>query len=583
MSSSSSRSFVWPKDSAEQVRFWIPNEWKIVGPQFCCLTYDPEERLLKVVAACDDNDQKEEVLHVIDPDDMIGVKLEVQLREGSNVETKKDEQDTKDDATPRRATNEPANDTLSDTQGQATLHLYCYPRCDYSKGSWLSYCGITSYQHPVRRPTYQRPASSDGDSSQRPAARVAHFQSLVLAPVKDMSQVSSLVSALQQLASDRSLQEKRPTFLILVNPHSGPRKNGWTLCRDTVRPMLEEAGIDTYVVVTAHAKHATELVLQQGLAACVNKESGQEDKDDTPDQSFHETAEFAKKDVSEYDGMVIIGGDGTIHEVINGIQQRADCDTLWKTLKIGVVGCGTGNGLATSIAYASQEAYGPIGETLIICKGQTTFSDISTYQTRNHSYTSFLTFTWAMVADIDIESEQIHWMGETRFDVWAVLRILFLRTYKAKLSYLPPNASSSKNDNSIQSPKNLTLPALSDPVPENWITMEDDFILLWASQVTHASMTNIPSPESTFDDGLFRIFIVRGHVTRLQLIRMLLSLESGGHRHLPGAEFIDCVAYRLEPQSPGSFNDIDGEAVEDGPIQGVVQPQTMQIFCRSSK
>ena len=391
MSSSSSRSFVWPKDSAEQVRFWIPNEWKIVGPQFCCLTYDPEERLLKVVAACDDNDQKEEVLHVIDPDDMIGVKLEVQLREGSNVETKKDEQDTKDDATPRRATNEPANDTLSDTQGQATLHLYCYPRCDYSKGSWLSYCGITSYQHPVRQPTYQRPASSDGDSSQRPAARVAHFQSLVLAPVEDMSQVSSLVSALQQLASDRSLQEKRPTFLILVNPHSGPRKNGWTLCRDTVRPMLEEAGIDTYVVVTAHAKHATELVLQQGL------------------------------------------------------------------------------------------------------------------------------------------------------------------------------------------------PALSGPVPENWITMEDDFILLWASQVTHASMTNMPSPESTFDDGLFRIFIVRGHVTRLQLIRMLLSLESGGHRHLPGAEFIDCVAYRLEPQSPGSFNDIDGEAVEDGPIQGVVQPQTMQIFGRSSK
>ena len=44
-------------------------------------------------------------------------------------------------------------------------------------------------------------------------------------------------------------------------------------------------------------------------------------------------------------------------------------------------------------------------------------------------------------------------------------------------------------------------------------------------------------------------------------------------------EFIKCSAYRLEPISDGSFNDLDGEVIESGPIQGYVMPSAVEAFC----
>jgi diacylglycerol kinase family enzyme len=56
-------------------------------------------------------------------------------------------------------------------------------------------------------------------------------------------------------------------------------------------------------------------------------------------------------------------------------------------------------------------------------------------------------------------------------------------------------------------------------------------------------------------------------------------METGGHGDMHGVEFIKCTAYRMEPLSQGSFNDIDGEVVESGPIQGKVLPGAIQVFC----
>ena len=80
---------------------------------------------------------------------------------------------------------------------------------------------------------------------------------------------------------------------------------------------------------------------------------------------------------------------------------------------------------------------------------------------------------------IDIESEVLRFLGETRYDVWGVWRVLSLRRYRARLSYLP----------SSQDAITDYLPALSEPVPSNWQTIEDNFYVFWASQVSHASVS----------------------------------------------------------------------------------------------
>lgn len=50
---------------------------------------------------------------------------------------------------------------------------------------------------------------------------------------------------------------------------------------------------------------------------------------------------------------------------------------------------------------------------------------------------SFLSVGWGFIADIDIESERLRSIGYQRFTVWSVHRLISLRTYHGKVSYLP--------------------------------------------------------------------------------------------------------------------------------------------------
>ena len=70
--------------------------------------------------------------------------------------------------------------------------------------------------------------------------------------------------------------------------------------------MLGESGVDHDVLVTQHARHATEsmeMIRNQ-------KRSGDE------------------KDVSEYDGIVMMGGDGIIMEILQGLKTQNDYDAI---------------------------------------------------------------------------------------------------------------------------------------------------------------------------------------------------------------------------------------------------------------
>jgi hypothetical protein len=49
----------------------------------------------------------------------------------------------------------------------------------------------------------------------------------------------------------------------------------------------------------------------------------------------------------------------------------------------------------------------------------------------------FEALMWALISDIDIESESMRWMGANRFVFGAVKRIMALRHYPGKLLYAP--------------------------------------------------------------------------------------------------------------------------------------------------
>jgi len=86
------------------------------------------------------------------------------------------------------------------------------------------------------------------------------------------------------------------------------------------------------------------------------------------------------------------------------------------------------------------------------------------------------------------------------------------------------------------------------------------------------------APQKRFGDGVFHVLLIRNTVSRYRLARILLGLETGSHVDMPGVEWIECTAYRLEPaDESASYNDLDGEVIERGPIEGSIY--YMLLWC----
>lgn len=46
-----------------------------------------------------------------------------------------------------------------------------------------------------------------------------------------------------------------------------------------------------------------------------------------------------------------MGGDGILFEVVNGMMERVDWETAFRQVKLGIIPCGSGNGLAKAISH----------------------------------------------------------------------------------------------------------------------------------------------------------------------------------------------------------------------------------------
>lgn len=106
-------------------------------------------------------------------------------------------------------------------------------------------------------------------------------------------------------------------LLILLNPKSGSGK-ARDMFHHQVVPVLNEAEIPYDLYVTKHSHYAFDFI--------------------------------RKRDLSVWSGIVAIGGDGLFHEILNGLLKRLDWESVIN-ISLGIVPCGSGNGLARSIAH----------------------------------------------------------------------------------------------------------------------------------------------------------------------------------------------------------------------------------------
>ena len=104
---------------------------------------------------------------------------------------------------------------------------------------------------------------------------------------------------------------------------------------------------------------------------------------------------------------------------------------------IGFIPGGSANGLVKSVLSYAGEDYGIENAAFIAAKGRTVKMDLTEIEAeyQKEKVYSFLSTFWGVLADCDINSEVLRWMGSARFSVWGALRVICPREYPGSIYY----------------------------------------------------------------------------------------------------------------------------------------------------
>ena len=135
--------------------------------------------------------------------------------------------------------------------------------------------------------------------------------------------------------------------------------------------------------------------------------------------------------LEDYRGIIVVSGDGLVYEVINGLMDRDDWEVAIKT-PVGQLPGGSANALSICVSYLSDECYTNLtlenfatSMAFNLVKSQPQPMDLISIQLcDNRIIHSFLSIEWAIIGDVDLESENYRFLGGYRFLFGVLNRIL---------------------------------------------------------------------------------------------------------------------------------------------------------------
>ena len=405
----------------------------------------------------------------------------------------------------------------------------------------------------------------------------------------------------QELASSQWHHKRK--LLVLINPVGGVG-NSTTLYTQYVRPVFQRCtGTIDYaqstIRTTTHPQHATEIVLASSFASkSLNTTTTANTPTNTPTTTTTtNNNNYDQDNTVVYDCIVVVGGDGFVSEVIQGLvalsasrhrsnssssssssSDEDDFDPL--QIPIGIIPTGSGNGLANSLAAATpttvhRSSCDPLSAAFAIAKGQPTGIDLASVRSAHHHVYAVLSIEWAFVANIDLESEHFRWLGSARFTMSAIKRIVWnsQQQWHGTFSYLPsqndPDATTTTQDNKHIDTKDHPQPRhqqnrylvddLLPPldirvVPKTWISVCGEFGFFWAISTSMASNDTVVCPQAKYDDGYMYCVYTQHRLSICEKIGVLLSIEDGSYLTKYSNKFtvVQTRAFQLIPSSSSS-------------------------------
>lgn len=340
----------------------------------------------------------------------------------------------------------------------------------------------------------------------------------------------------------------RPKKLfIFMNPFGGKRSAPKIFLED-VKPFLDDADVQYTVLDTKYQLHAKEVAKTLDLSAS--------------------------------DGIVCVSGDGILVEVVNGFLEREDWEDAIR-MPIGMIPAGTGNGMVKSLLDAVGQPCAASNAIFAIIRGHKRKLDVATMMQGETMFFSVLMLAWGFIADIDIESEKYRWMGSARIDFYALQRILHLRRYSGRISFVAAPgfesygepASYSELNQSEQQTSKFQQVGYQGPNVEldklDWRTINGPFVSIWLHNVPWGGEDALAAPDAKFSDGYLDLILFKD-CPKLVLLSVMSEVNKGTHVNSPHVLYLKVKAFILEPgarvddPTKEGIIDVDGEVIASG-------------------
>lgn len=253
--------------------------------------------------------------------------------------------------------------------------------------------------------------------------------------------------------------------------------------------------------------------------------------------------------------IIAVGGDGLVFEIYNGILEAAREDMLrlksiLNQVVVCPIPCGSGNGLSYSTLGNEPFTINCALRQLIRKKtkrrdlGMISYVDEFTGNAIKKLFS--LTISWGLVADVDILSEPLRFIGDSRFTLYGLVRVLRKSEYEGVLKH---------DDHSLIAP---------------------DFVTVYASIVPVAGGTVILSPSKPMDSGKISIYtFLAKDTSRLDLIDALSELSK--RREHEKLKWVDANTFELIPaeheRGRGAGIVVDGEPLTRSPVTAEILPK----------
>ncbi|XP_037344510.2 ceramide kinase-like protein isoform X1 [Pungitius pungitius] len=339
-------------------------------------------------------------------------------------------------------------------------------------------------------------------------------------------------TTLKELLTESS---SRPKYLkVFINP-SSHKKEAVHIYREHVAPLFRMADVRTDITVTERKGHALSVMKECKL--------------------------------DEYDGVVCVGGDGSVAEVCHAMVLRAQLDAnspekpVKPVLPLGIIPAGSTDVVSCSVHGVRD----PVTAALHIVLGHRLQVDMCSFSSLGQlvcfGFSAMFGFGGRSLA----RAEKKRWMPSSRRREYAVVKTLAsLRPDDCLLSFLPAKKSNSDQDQDPESGRE-----------ETWTTNQGLYLSISIMSIPCLSQ-HAPrglAPNTSLANGSAALIAV-GNTSRSEFIKHLKRYNSSsGQFSFSFVETHTVSAVRICPRSPIGCSEEESEEEAESKTSPIIQSE----------